>query len=649
MSRRLYTANGQALELIEELGKGGEGSVFTLQSSRDIVAKVYHASIDQEKQAKLIHMTGAHDEQLLKYAAWPQVTLHERRGGPVVGFTMEKVGGMKPIQSLYSPAQRKQEFSQRGFDFLLVAARNTAAAFTVLHQRGFVAGDVNHGNLYVSNKAVVKLIDTDSYQLHDGRQLHLCEVGVSTYTPPELQGMSFRGITRTANHDNFGLGLLIWHLLMGGRHPFAGVPQRDGIGETIEENIQAVRYAYAKDAKQRLLLPPPSALPVSTLPPSMVAMFEKAFTEPGRLSGRPTAKQWLDELDSLRNQLRPCAKSKVHTFPSHLGSCPWCEMDSKGVIYFVSAPIFTKGGDAEGPPIKVGEIWAAICAIPALAEVQIPSASKPKPQGEALPPGVFSTSGKRIFSTVITACIIAIWVAAGGPPLLFLFAIGIVWLTVGQFGTNAREEEKQRRSSAKQVAHSNYVQAVANLKRDAGGEQIQAKRELLNRLKLEFDGLATREQKDLASLRTNAEKRQRTAYLERFFIERATIPGVGPAKRAALQAFGIETAAEVDARRIRQVKGFGERLTKTLVDWRASHERNFRFNPATALTPADAANVKQAVRKRAAEIHALMTQGLKDLQQAPSQRDQALRRHGATVQNAADRLAQAEANWKVLT
>lgn len=133
-------------------------------------------------------MVGVHDEKLLKYAAWPQATLHESRGGPVVGFTMQKVGGMKPIQSLYSPAQRKQEFPQRGWDFLVYAARNTAAAFSVLHDRGFVAGDVNHGNLYVGQSAVVKLIDCDSYQLSDGVNQHLCEVGVGTYTPPELQG-----------------------------------------------------------------------------------------------------------------------------------------------------------------------------------------------------------------------------------------------------------------------------------------------------------------------------------------------------------------------------------------------------------------------------------------------------------------------------
>lgn len=186
------------------------------------------------------------------------------------------------------------------------------------------------------------------------------------------------------------------------------------------------------------------------------------------------------------------------------------------------------------------------------------------------------------------------------------------------------------------------------LQADSGVDQVTAKRELLNRLKLEFDTLAVREQKDLAALRSKAEQRQRTAYLEKFYIELAVLPGVGPAKRAGLQSFGIETAAEINARKIKQIRGFGEQITQVLMDWRESHERNFRFNPATAITPADTQLVKHAVRKRAAEISALMMQGLKDIRKGPEVRDAALRRHLKTVQQAANELAQAEADCKAL-
>ncbi|WP_439126303.1 MAG: helix-hairpin-helix domain-containing protein (plasmid) [Pseudomonas rhizophila] len=646
MARTLFTADGTPCDLVEVLGKGGEGSVFTLQGTRDLVAKVYHAPIDREKQTKLTYMVGAHDEKLLKYAAWPQATLHESRGGPVVGFTMQKVGGMKPIQSLYSPAQRKQEFPQRGWDFLVFAARNTAAAFSALHDRGFVAGDVNHGNLYVGQSAVVKLIDCDSYQLSDGLNQHFCEVGVGTYTPPELQGKSFRGVVRTPNHDNFGLGLLIWHLLMGGRHPFAGVPQKEGLGETIEDNIFNFRFAYS--SSQSLLLPPPNALPLSTVPGPMAGMFEKAFTVAGQRAGRPTAHQWMVALDELRSTLRPCAKSKLHTFPSHLSTCPWCLMDGKGVTYFTATPIYAPGDANNASPVKIGEVWAAITKIPVLAPVPIPAASNPAPPPDPLPLGVFSTTAKHFMSLAMTGITIAIWSAMGGYPLIYLAIIATSWLFVGQFGTKAKTEEKQRRAFARDAARKRHQDAVKALQVDSGVDQITAKRELLNRLKLEFDTLAIKEQKDLAALRSKAEQRQRTAYLERFYIEKADLPGVGPAKRAALQSFGIETAAEINARKIMQIRGFGEHIIQVLLDWRESHERNFRFNPATAVTHADTQAVKHSVRKRAVEISALMVQGLKDIKLGPDVRDSALRRHIKTVQQAANELAQAEADCKAL-
>lgn len=646
MARRLFTADGTPCDLVDVLGKGGEGSVFTLQGSRDLVAKVYHAPIDQEKQTKLTYMVGAHDEKLLKYAAWPQATLHESRGGPVVGFTMEKVAGMKPIQALYSPAQRKQEFSKRGWDFLVYAARNTASAFSVLHERGFVAGDVNHGNLFVGQSAVVKLIDCDSYQLNDGVNQHLCEVGVGTYTPPELQGKSFRGVVRTPNHDNFGLGLLVWHLLMGGRHPFAGVPQREGIGETIEDNISEFRFAYS--TSQSLLIPPPNALPISTVPASIAGMFERTFTAAGQRAGRPTAHQWMVALDELRSALRPCGKSKLHTFPSHLSTCPWCLMDGKGVAYFTVTPIYEAGEASNGSLVKIGEVWAAITKVPVLDPVRIPEASNPSPHPDPLPLGVFSTTAKHFMSLSLTAITIAIWSAVGGYPLIYIAIIAMSWLFVGQFGTKAKTEEKQRRTLARDSARKRHQDAVRALITDSGVDQVIAKRELLNRLKLEFDKLAVREQKELATLRSKAEQRQRTAYLERFYIEKAVLAGVGPAKRAALQSFGIETAAEINPRKIMQIRGFGERITQVLVDWRESHERNFRFNPATAVTQADMQVVKHAVRKRAVEISALMVQGLKDIKQGPEVREGALRRHIRTVQQAANELAQAEADYKAL-
>ena len=245
----------------------------------------------------------------------------------MVGFLMPKVSGRDAIHMIYSPAHRRQNRPQVAWDFLLFVARNTAAAFDTLHAHGHVLGDVNQGNVMVSNDSQVVLIDSDSFQVRSHGTLHLCEVGVSHFTPPELQGISsFRGVTRTANHDNFGLAVLIFHLLFGGRHPFSGVPLRQGVADALETDIAAFRYAYARDSQSRGIAPPPRSISASILPDAVESMFHQAFTERGVKSARPTAAQWVRSLDALRQSLRKCSASAMHVYPNHLAKCPWCAL-----------------------------------------------------------------------------------------------------------------------------------------------------------------------------------------------------------------------------------------------------------------------------------------------------------------------------------
>jgi DNA-binding helix-hairpin-helix protein with protein kinase domain len=642
MAKSIFNSAGQPVVLGKQLGSGGEGAVFEIIGVEHLVAKLYHKPQDAQKQSKLLHMTHGRAEQLLKYTAWPQDTLHSSKSGPVLGFLMGKVSGMTPVQTLYSPAHRKNEYPERAWDFLLFAARNTAAAFSVLHNHGHVLGDVNHGNAYVSNKATVVLIDTDSYQIRDGSTLHLCEVGVSHYTPPELQGMSFKGITRTANHDNFGLALLIFHLLFGGRHPYAGVPQRDGIGESLEDNIKCLRFAYSKTASQRLLTSPPNSLPLSLLPERLGTMFEVAFTEEGRAGRRPTAKQWLDELDSLRNALKVCPKAKMHVYSNHLQDCPWCALENRGIVYFVTATVYATGN--MGAPVNIGQVWSAISSIKAPPELSIPTPGQFKVKHAPLPAGFISSQVRWTLSITLVAVLVILLnntKTVGG-----FFVIGGIagLITIWNWGNAVKKSERLSRSVGYQSAEHQYRNAVDALKREAGPEGFAAKRADLFKLKSEFDQLPVREQKELVGLNSTAEKRQKQKYLERFYIDKSNLHGIGPAKRAALQSFGVETAADVEWSRIRRIKGFGDVLTRTLVDWSKAHERNFRFNPNQAVTPADINAVKMSIQARKQQIEQQLRTGLQQLQQFATQQEQAIRRHTPLLKNAAERLAQAEAD-----
>jgi DNA-binding helix-hairpin-helix protein with protein kinase domain len=219
--RGLVDATGRAVRLGKELGRGGEGSVFDVDGESDVVAKLYHAPPEPEKAAKLAAMARSASPALTSVAAWPTNTLHEGGGAPVAGLLMPRASGAE-VHRLYSPAYRKVEFPNYDWEKLIVVARNVAAAVARIHDAGHVIGDVNQGNVLVSPTGVVRLIDCDSFQIRDGATWRLCEVGVAHFTPPELQGRSFRGVVRTQNHDAFGLAVLVFHLLFMGRHPFAG-------------------------------------------------------------------------------------------------------------------------------------------------------------------------------------------------------------------------------------------------------------------------------------------------------------------------------------------------------------------------------------------------------------------------------------------
>ena len=137
---------------------------------------------------------------------------------------MPRIADFLEIHHLYSVAQRKKDFPEADWGFLLHTARNCAIAFEAVHQHGHVVGDVNQKNVMVSKKGIVAFVDCDSFQVAEGTRIFRCGVGVPEYTPPELHGKNFASLDRAANHDLFGLAVLVFHLLMMGRHPFSGVP-----------------------------------------------------------------------------------------------------------------------------------------------------------------------------------------------------------------------------------------------------------------------------------------------------------------------------------------------------------------------------------------------------------------------------------------
>ena len=217
------------------------------------------------------------------------------------------------------------------FSFPINTAANIARAFAVVHEHGQIIGDVNHASILVAKNGTVKLIDCDSFQIAAQGHHYLCQVGVPTHTPPELQNQSFHGIIRNANHYAFGLAVIIFQLLFMGRHPFSG--RYLGPGDMpMERAISEYRFAYCPNAASHQMRPPPGTLPLEAISEPVANLFLAAFS---RNNVRPRADEWVPASIELSKNLNQCSHNNGHHFLKSLSSCPVVQDRSPSRYHFI--------------------------------------------------------------------------------------------------------------------------------------------------------------------------------------------------------------------------------------------------------------------------------------------------------------------------
>jgi DNA-binding helix-hairpin-helix protein with protein kinase domain len=347
--KQIYTrVLGRDFELGPELAVGGEGRIYAIKGHSKRVAKIFHRP-SSEKAAKLSAMLAhpPHDPTLKKRGhisiAWPTALILNAKG-ECVGFTMPYIERSKsfPLLKIYNPRDRQRMELNFTWEYLLYVAHNLAYLLAELHASGYVIGDLNESNILVTVNAEVTLVDCDSIQVPKERQLweafmfrpkqyFRCTVGKPEYTAPELQGRRFSEVNRTPDHDNFALAVIIFLLLMEGRHPYAGVWQGKGEPPTLEQSMRSRDFPYGDSGR---LIPPKRALPLYTLPPHLQTLMLECFGPRSWLlwfQQRPTAYTWKRALENIEGLLVHCPKNYSHIYSEHLNSCPWCERMQLGL------------------------------------------------------------------------------------------------------------------------------------------------------------------------------------------------------------------------------------------------------------------------------------------------------------------------------
>jgi len=320
------------INLNVSLGRGGEACIYTVPSDAEMVAKIYH-NPTQEKARKLevmvLHPPENPTASLGHISiAWPCELIRAADGtNQIIGFMMPRIQGMRPIIDFYNPRTRRQHCPLFNYQYLLRTARNLAAAFAALHQAGYCVGDVNESNILVSDTALVSVVDTDSFQVRDPQTdiVYRTPVGKPEFTPPELQNKTFSDCDRAIPHDLFGLGVLIFQLLMEGTHPFSGIFQSVGEPPPYESRIATGHFTYSINRRVPYI-PTPIAPSWEILHPTLQQLFIRCFEDGHNNPNiRPNAQTWLLALTEAENALVACQKNPQHVYSKHQHKCPWCE------------------------------------------------------------------------------------------------------------------------------------------------------------------------------------------------------------------------------------------------------------------------------------------------------------------------------------
>ncbi|HNX17267.1 MAG TPA: hypothetical protein PKM50_02945 [Methanoregula sp.] len=648
----LFDSHGNHIILGKKVGSGGEGDVYEIAPhSPDVLAKIYHKPITSEHQDKLRLMVNGCNDDLKEFAAWPLDLLHSGKSGPVCGFVMPRITDCEPIHKVYGPSHRKESFPNADWKFLVRTAKNLAAAVYIIHKYGYVIGDVNEGNILVTKKACVRLIDCDSFQVQTSDKIYHCEVGVAQFTPPELQKLKdFKMQQRSQNHDNFGLAILIFLLLFMGRHPFSGV-YKGPEDMPIERAIAEYRFAFGRNAAIKAMSPPPNSVGLSIVPGEVASLFEQAFSESGiQPLGRPTANDWWNVLDGFEKRLRKCTSESVHTYYSGLAACPWCTLENKsGILLFLSSDNITR--------IDVAQEWQKVLVIKPPGPIPTINPKIYKCQPVPLPQDISrALTFRRITQTaaalllVISAGLLLwpIWVGTFNTgDLVGLAPAVIAALLVILPGKDTAE--KDRRKKAFEDARYSWRLWEKKWKEEAGDAEFITQLKALTSLKGRYEAIEREYKNALVQLQHTSRERQQKKFLENCFIDTLVTPPLTENQKAALRSFGIETAADITQNKIMSIPGFDKTLAQELMKWKKQQASRFVYDEKMGVSTVDVQVLVHTFQPKIRPIERELLLGIEKLHDIQQKVLKNRIKYQLFIEKNARDLAQAHANLSVFT
>lgn len=251
MAIKVRNRQNETVTLAEQpLARGGEAEIYEVPKFPNAVVKLYHKEVLQKRgdvlQAKIDTITSDANLALLKQhdrLAWPLFSVFDDEQGHWVGYAMRRAQGVPMIKLAHAKAYAEY-FPNITRVNLLGYAIDMLKTVQTLHDLGLRIGDYNPANFLCDpQSSKVMLIDCDSWQVSAGGKTFRCPVTVPDMLAPELQGQRLEDVPRSLESEFFAVAILLFKLLMLGRHPFDVVG-----GASPVENIKRGYFPYGLGA-----------------------------------------------------------------------------------------------------------------------------------------------------------------------------------------------------------------------------------------------------------------------------------------------------------------------------------------------------------------------------------------------------------------
>ena len=321
--KRVFDEHRNVYELERELGRGGQGAVFSVKGGRRAIKVLFDRSSSQREllRRQLKHIQQMNLELRELAIARPLEMLQP----PHLGYVMELVTGMMPLSRLIDIPRNVDSLAEwylsgGGLRRRLLLLARCAEVLSQLHSKGLVYSDPSPNNIFIStdvDACEIRLIDADN--LHYESSTSTRRFHTPGYGAPELV-LGRTGVNTLT--DAYAFAVIAFRTLCL-IHPLMGDLVIDGEPELEQQALEG-SLPWVDDLEDQ------SNSTVHGLPrdivlsPKLTKLCQRCFGE-GLLKPekRPGVSQWVEDLYSAADFILECPECHS-TYYANQKCCPWC-------------------------------------------------------------------------------------------------------------------------------------------------------------------------------------------------------------------------------------------------------------------------------------------------------------------------------------